>query len=122
MPDQRFVVLRHEPGSADQRALHWDLMLEAGGQLRTWALEREPARGATITATQLPDHRLDYLDFEGPVSGGRGEVRRFDQGTYQLVSETTEQLVVRLDGRQLAGEVTIANHDDQRCSVEFSSR
>ena len=42
METRRFVVLRHEPGEAGPRELHWDLMLEFGDGLRTWALKSEP--------------------------------------------------------------------------------
>ena len=121
MADPRFVVLRHQPGAAGRRELHWDLMLEAGGQLRTWALDREPAADTIIAATRLADHRSDYLDYEGPISGGRGEVRRFDHGTYQLLSETSDQLVVRLEGQQLNAQVTIAQLCGEQCRVEFSA-
>ena len=62
----RFVILEH-----DHPVLHWDLMLEAGDVLQTWRLANPPTPGCAIDATALPDHRLTYLDYEGPVSGNR---------------------------------------------------
>jgi hypothetical protein len=67
----RFVILEH-----DHPELHWDFMLEAGAVLRTWRLAAPPALGQVVAAAASFDHRLLYLDYEGPVSGGRGTVRR----------------------------------------------
>jgi len=81
-------------------------MLEADGILRTWAVDEEPAIGHTLTALALPDHRQAYLDYEGPVSGELGEVRRWDEGTYRLVDEfASEAFVVEIRGRRLSGQV-----------------
>jgi len=73
----RYVILTH-----DHPFPHWDLMLEDGGTLRTWRLLSEPGAGRVVPAERLGDHRLAYLDYEGPVSGGRGVVARWDHGTY----------------------------------------
>ena len=59
-------------------------MLEQDGVLRTWALAEEPAAQAEIAAEALGDHRLDYLEYEGPVSGDRGSVSRWDEGEYEM--------------------------------------
>ena len=74
----RFVILEH-----DHPELHWDLMLETGTVLRTWRLAQPPTAGGAVAAMALADHRLHYLDYEGPVSGGRGTVRRWDCGEYE---------------------------------------
>jgi hypothetical protein len=96
-------------------------MLESGGHLRTWALDCEPAAGETIGATSLANHRQDYLSYEGPVSDGRGIVKQFDRGTYQIVSESSGQIELRLDGTLLCGGVTMTRESDQRWSVAFES-
>jgi hypothetical protein len=103
----RFAILIH-----DHPALHWDLMLENEAALRTWRLNRPPGDAGPIEAVPLPDHRLDYLDYEGPVSGNRGSVRRFDRGEYALVEETHEALVVELHGAILQGKATVQRHAD----------
>lgn len=72
----RFVILEH-----DHPVLHWDLLLEAGDVLHTWRLVAPPG-AEPIEATALGDHRRMYLDYEGPVSGQRGTVRRHDAGTF----------------------------------------
>ena len=91
----RFVVLTH-----DHPFLHWDLMLEQNGRLRTWRLLGEPRAGAVVETEALPDHRIEYLDYEGPVSGGRGSVHRVEVGEYAVLRETDAGLTVRLSGRR----------------------
>jgi hypothetical protein len=99
----RFVLLYHECPPDYVRSSHWDLMFEVGDVLRTWAVEKLPrdwraARERTaevagdcppladfnlVAAEQLGDHRIAYLQEEGPLSGNRGGVRRIDAGTYE---------------------------------------
>lgn len=82
-------------------------MLELGESLRTWALLTEPAAGQTISARALADHRPAYLDYEGPVSGGRGTVSQCDAGTFDTVEVKDDLVAVRLAGRKLLGRVMI---------------
>jgi hypothetical protein len=104
----RYVILLHELPPGHERATHWDLMLERAGCLRTWALPEVPCTTLECPADQLADHRLDYLDYEGAVSGDRGRVSRWDEGVYHTESETPEALTVLLHGRRLAARVTLA--------------
>jgi hypothetical protein len=97
----RYVILRHETPPHSARPLHWDLMLEAGNVLRTWALTCEPAVGVVIAAQALPDHRLDYLMYEGPVSRHRGVVTRWDAGTFRTLKESPERIEFALCGVRL---------------------
>lgn len=99
----RFAILLH-----DHPFPHWDFLLEWGEMARTWRLLEEPRLGE-ISSEPIPDHRLTYLDYEGPVSGGRGRVKRFDAGEYDLVSpgEAIDELVVRLRGKTLNCTVRI---------------
>ncbi len=94
----RFVVLTH-----DHPFLHWDLMLEQADALRTWRLKQPPDTQGPIAAEALPDHRLAYLDYEGPVSGDRGTVTRWDAGTYEMLESTSNRIVVHFAGKKLVG-------------------
>ena len=95
----RFVVLLHETPPGYPRPTHYDLMLEQGTVLATWALAKLPvAGGESVDAERLPDHRLDYLDYEGEVSGGRGRVVRVDRGTYELLPSDSGESCYRLTG------------------------
>jgi hypothetical protein len=102
----RFVVLIH-----DDPVLHWDFMLENEAALRTWRLARQPSEPGLIDAEALADHRLAYLDYEGPVSGNRGSVRRFDRGEFTVVAEIAERIVIELCGAVLRGRAVI----ERRC-------
>lgn len=104
----RFVLLRHD----HPRGLHFDLMLETGGVLRTWALANVPEPDGTIDCRPLPDHRMAYLDYEGPVSGGRGSVVRWDRGTFRIQHDSGTDLVVELLGEKLVGVATLGPSTD----------
>lgn len=94
----RFVILEH-----DHPQLHWDLMLEAGPVLRTWRLTAPPVHGEAIAAAAVFDHRLLYLDYEGPIAGGRGRVVRWDRGTFLAQIQTESLIIAQLQGERLIG-------------------
>ncbi|MBI1312570.1 hypothetical protein GC176_14855 [bacterium] len=106
----RFVLLEH-----DHPFLHWDLMLEWGDALRTWRLDQVPRNAASIPVERLPDHRSAYLDYEGPVSGNRGTVRRIDTGEFTLLescagsSDSEGSIAFRLTGGTLRGTARIVS-------------
>lgn len=80
MTSLRFVLLEH-----DHPSLHWDLMLEETDGLRSWRLPSPSIGIEAMEAEALPKHRAAYLEYEGPVSGNRGAVRRCDAGTYRVL-------------------------------------
>ena len=86
MNSGRFVILKH-----DSPFVHWDFMLQRGDVLATWRLLAVPELKAWLPAERLADHRTDYLDYEGPVSGNRGTVKRVMAGHYQDQSATPWQ-------------------------------
>jgi hypothetical protein len=92
----RYVVLRHETPPDFPRPSHYDLMLESGPELATWAVAAMPEAGEAVIALRLPGHRIDYLDYEGPVSGGRGTVARFQAGTFQVMHRDGSGLTLHL--------------------------
>lgn len=98
----RFVILEH-----DWPTRHWDFFLEAGPVLRAWRLLAEPAAGTEVPSEPNAEHRPFYLDYEGPVSGGRGRVRRWDAGTFDWIAETTGRIEIVLRGEKLRGRVVI---------------
>jgi hypothetical protein len=98
----RFAILEH-----DWPTRHWDFLLEAGAVLKSWRLLMEPCAGVDIPAEQNADHRTLYLDYEGPVSGGRGTVKRWDAGTFDWV--VRDGLRIRIDGNILGGVVSLTS-------------
>ncbi len=98
----RFVILEH-----DHPILHWDLMLEAGEALQTWRFSAPPREGVAVGAERSFDHRLAYLEYEGPVSGGRGLVVRWDGGAFLWEEQTDGQVSVMLVGVRLHGRLRL---------------
>jgi hypothetical protein len=106
----RYVVLEH-----DHPHLHWDFMLEADGVLRTWRLPSPPTNGLLATAEKIGDHRLAYLDHDGPVSGNRGVARPWDRGTYLVACDG----VLELNGGRWSGRVTMRPLIGETWSIAF---
>ena len=100
----RYAILEH-----DYPARHWDLFLEAGSVVRGWRLLAEPNSSTAILAEPSADHRLLYLDYEGPVSGNRGRVVRWDAGTFEWIADEPDRLVLELRGSKLCGRYRIEN-------------
>ncbi len=103
----RFVILDH-----DHPAPHFDLMLEQHGRLRTWRIHGPPDSEIDLHAEPLGDHRIDYLEYEGPVSGGRGRVLRWDAGTYELLADSADGLRLRLNGARCRGAAELRRSAD----------
>ena len=104
-----YVVLYHEMPPNHDRTSHWDFMLERELSLATWALPNEPADAsvAIAAATQLKDHRLDYLEYEGPISRNRGHVTQWDKGEFDWLLDADSRIQVRVCGERLRGQVTL---------------
>ena len=73
-----FVVQEHRA-----RAHHFDLRLEVGGVMRSWAVPKGPSMDPAVKrfAVGVPDHELSHNDFEGPTEGGGVIV--WDRGSYE---------------------------------------
>lgn len=91
---------------------HWDLGIEAGETLATWQVFGDPTAlteaGEPIAAKRIGDHRRAYLDYEGPVSGNRGQVKRIDRGSCRLLDEQPDRWVFHLAGSIMIGTYKLA--------------
>lgn len=110
-----FVLLEHVGAGRT----HWDFLLEAPGceLLPTWRLLSDPltCRGA-ISAERIADHRPAFLDYEGPLSGDRGRVRRVDRGAAEILRLDDDGLRAALGGELLRGVIEIlAGADGWSC-------
>jgi bifunctional non-homologous end joining protein LigD len=110
----RFVVQRHRASH-----LHYDLRLEAGGVLVSWAVPKGPTLDADVRrlAMHVEDHPLDYFDFEGVIAAGEyggGDVIVWDWGSWSLargdaplVEIERGDLHFTLTGEKLQGRFTL---------------
>ncbi|MGD1098036.1 MAG: DNA ligase D, partial [Bryobacteraceae bacterium] len=109
-----FCVQRHHA-----TRLHYDLRLEVGGALKSWAVPKGPTLDPAEKrlAMMVEDHPLEYGGFEGTIPKGNygaGSVMLWDRGTYELLGtgSAQEQLdrgdfKFRLSGEKLSGEFAI---------------
>jgi hypothetical protein len=105
----RYVILEH-----DWPEHHWDFLLEAGDALRAWRLLEEPHTNRPIQAEANFDHRLLYLDYEGPLSGGRGCVTRWDSGTFEWLTDGAGCIAVELTGGRIVGRLQLQTVQQSR--------
>ncbi|MBA3313841.1 MAG: hypothetical protein M3552_11160 [Planctomycetota bacterium] len=113
----RFAILTH-----DHPFPHWDFLLEDGDACRTWRLLSEPSTTCTIPAERIADHRLTYLDYEGPVSGGRGQVSRLDGGNFIWLHDAEDCIEVELHGSRFQVFSTLERHLDGDWTATFHER
>lgn len=88
--------------------LHYDLRLQIGNVLKSWAIPKEPPRekGVKRLAIETEDHPLSYASFEGEIPEGlygAGRVEIWDSGTYEPEELKEGKIVVRIFGKKLRG-------------------
>jgi DNA ligase D-like protein (predicted 3'-phosphoesterase) len=108
----RFVVQLH-----DATTLHYDLRLELGGVMRSWAVPKGPSLDPAVKrlAVAVADHTVQDVPFEGvyeDAARGSGAVIVWDEGEFELVREEPDHLVVQLDGHKLAGGFALTRTGD----------
>ena len=102
-----FVVHEHHA-----KHLHWDLRLEMGGVLKSWAVPKKPPakKGIKRLAVQVADHAFDYADFEGKIPEGQygaGKVLIWDKGNYELVERGKDKILAVFGGKKLKGKYAL---------------
>ena len=111
----QFVVHEHRA-----TRLHYDLRLEINGVLKSWAVPKGPSMNPADKrlAIMVPDHVLEYIDFEGIIpegSYGAGPVAVWDAGEF-IPLDTKDpfaaleegKLSFELKGKKLKGGFALA--------------
>ncbi len=93
--------------NSETRASHFDLMLEKSGRLVTFELFQLPIPGERFPVRRLAEHRIDYLDYEGPISGDRGHVTRWTAGHYLTALESENKWILELYSPRLSARIVL---------------
>ncbi len=105
-----FVIQEHHA-----RNLHWDFRLQLDNVLKSWAVPKEPPKkeGIKRLAIAVDDHDLSYANFEGDIEEGygKGSVKIWDKGTYEMESRKDDKLVFILHGKKLKGKYVLVKFE-----------
>ncbi len=110
----KFVVHEH-----DASRLHYDFRLEIDGVLKSWAVPKGPSMNPADKrlAVMVPDHVLEYIDFEGIIPKGNygaGPVLVWDRGEFIPLEADPADAIKRgklnfeLNGKKLKGGFALA--------------
>jgi DNA ligase D-like protein (predicted 3'-phosphoesterase) len=110
----RFVVQLH-----DATTLHFDLRLQAGDVLRSWAVPRGPSMDPAERRLAVPveDHSLSAGEFEGVHEDhprGTGAVIIWDEGTVDILRDEPDHLSFALHGHKLNGRFGLTRTGERR--------
>jgi bifunctional non-homologous end joining protein LigD len=110
----RFVVQLH-----DATALHYDLRIQVGDVLRSWAVPKGPSLDPAVRRLAVPveDHSLEAGDFEGVHEGqarGSGAVIIWDGGPADIVRDEPGHLSFNVQGQKLSGGFALTRTGPRR--------
>jgi len=105
--DDTFVIQEHHA-----RRLHWDLRLERGGVLVSWAVPKGIPRDPKTNhlAVHTEDHPLEYATFHGEIPRGEyggGRMHIWDRGTYETEKWSDREVMVILHGERVSGRYVL---------------
>jgi len=83
------------PGAGDDPDEHRLITFRCRADPLAHAADARPTR-PPWTGDRLPDHRAVYLDYEGPISGDRGSVRRLWSTACEVLEETDHRLRIKI--------------------------
>ena len=114
MTASRFVVQLH-----DATTLHFDLRIQAGPVLRSWAVPKGPSLDPAVRRLAVPveDHTLEAGEFEGvhpDARRGTGAVIIWDEGKADIARDEPGHLSVTLYGHKLSGRFGLTRTGPRR--------
>jgi bifunctional non-homologous end joining protein LigD len=107
-----FVIQEHWTKTSEKKEkldrVHWDLRLEKGEVLKSWAVPKGVPEKLGIKRLAVPteDHPVDYAGFEGVIPGGEygaGTVKIWDSGTYEKKEWNENKIEVFFHGKKISG-------------------
>lgn len=125
------VLLRHQARAES----HYDWMLEDptlsaadddnGRTLWTARVAVPSAQWARLGQWDLEPiahHRRAYLEYEGPLSNGRGQVVRVDEGTFTPILWREDRIEMEVAMREFAGRIELVRQDARRWQARVMLR
>ena len=114
MTPSRFVVQQH-----DATRLHYDLRIQVGDVLRSWAVPKGPSLDPAVRRLAVPveDHELSAGDFEGVHENSRrgtGAVIIWDEGPADITRDEPGHLSFVAHGSKLTGGFALTRTGPRR--------
>jgi bifunctional non-homologous end joining protein LigD len=114
-----FVIHKHAASH-----LHYDVRLEFGGVLKSWAVPKGPPAkiGDKRLAIMVEDHPLAYRTFHGRIPAGQygaGTVEIWDHGTYEPLEDMkmgleNGSLKIRFHGKKLKEDFALVRMNNPK--------
>jgi len=95
----RMVIHQH----TREGAAHYDLMLESPQLLWTWRFQSFPGTESEQPCERIQDHDRKFLEYEGKLSGDKGEVAIVEAGTFALLHAQEDRVHLTARGHKVAG-------------------
>ncbi|NWF97291.1 MAG: 3'-phosphoesterase, partial [Candidatus Thorarchaeota archaeon] len=73
----------------------------------------------------VEDHPIEYANFEGTIPEGEygaGTVEIWDKGTYRMIDQKEDKLIVEIDGNKLKGVYVLVRFKDQKNWLFFKKK
>lgn len=115
----KYVIQHHITANS-----HFDFMIDNGESLDTWQIHESDIlplmSGEPVITKLIQPHRRDYLEYEGPVSRGRGRVEIYDTGKYNVIFREKDLILLNLRGNKLSGKIEIKKTSGSSWKIFFS--
>lgn len=103
----------------DATTLHFDLRIQIGDVLRSWAVPKGPSLDPAVKRLAVPveDHSLAAGDFEGVHEGaarGSGAVIIWDEGSVEVRRDEPDHVSFVLAGSKVAGGFALTRTGSRR--------